>query len=271
MKWPVEPGRYKLGNANAPVAVCTMASLDIELPMDNIAIVGKTVTENIGIEKVVRNIISNPNIRFLICCGKISKGHFVGDALECLVKNGVDENKRIIGAKGAIPVVKNLSQKEIEHFRKQVKVICMQGEEDVEKIMEKVKECVINNPGPFKPTEYTKLQERKEVNEIEAWHKDEKDVKLEPNYFEIKLDRKNEKIIAECYTGSHELKCRIIGKRAEDITHTIIRKGLIHDLGHAAYLGRELQKAEIALKNNLDFVQDEELRLEPLSSSKTNV
>ena len=38
-----------------------------------------------------------------------------------------------------------------------------------------------------------------------------------------------------------------------------IVKNLNIRMDHAAYLGRELQKAYIALKNNLEYVQDDEL------------
>ena len=33
-QWPPVEGRYRTGNSNSPVAVCTMASVDIELPKD---------------------------------------------------------------------------------------------------------------------------------------------------------------------------------------------------------------------------------------------
>ena len=118
-KWPSVEGRYRIGNPDSPVAICTMASLDMIdiFPMDRIAVVGKTVTENLGIEKIISNVVTNPNIRYIIFCGKISKGHFVEDAIECLIKNGIDSEKRIIGAKGAMPVLKNVSEEEIETFR----------------------------------------------------------------------------------------------------------------------------------------------------------
>ncbi|MBS7619958.1 DUF4346 domain-containing protein, partial [Candidatus Bathyarchaeota archaeon] len=51
----------------------------------------------------------------------------------------------------------------------------------------------------------------------------------------------------------------IKGKRAENIYRKIIEKGLVKKLDHAAYLGKELYKAEIVLKINRSYVQDEEL------------
>lgn len=49
------------------------------------------------------------------------------------------------------------------------------------------------------------------------------------------------------------------GKTSEDIYYKIIQDGWISKLQHAAYLGNELQKAFIALRNNLKYIQDEPL------------
>jgi len=57
---------------------------------------------------------------------------------------------------------------------------------------------------------------------------------------------------------SHE-KLVVTGSNAKSISDTVIRKNLVSRLDHAAYLGRELQKAEIALKLGKNYVQDEEL------------
>lgn len=49
----------------------------------------------------------------------------------------------------------------------------------------------------------------------------------------------------------------ITGSTARDIIDTIIELGLISRLDHAAYLGRELMKAEIALKIKRSYSQDD--------------
>ncbi len=49
----------------------------------------------------------------------------------------------------------------------------------------------------------------------------------------------------------------IAGSTARDILDTIIERGLISRLDHAAYLGRELMKAEIALKFKRSYSQDD--------------
>ena len=84
-------------------------------------------------------------------------------------------------------------------------------------------------------------------------------------FFVISIDRSQKKIITEHYQNNKLVK-RIIGDCAEEISKTIARLNLIGDFkqtkAHAMYLGRELQKAEIALKSGLDYEQDKELEIE---------
>ena len=56
-------------------------------------------------------------------------------------------------------------------------------------------------------------------------------------------------------SGSSDLI--ISGTSAEKLCHTIISRELVSDLRHAAYLGRELAKAENCLKSGKKYVQDE--------------
>jgi tetrahydromethanopterin S-methyltransferase subunit A len=112
------------------------------------AIEGTAKTENIGLEKVLVNIISNPNIRFLILCGSEIMGHVTGQSLEALYKNSVKEG-RIIDAQGAIPFIENLNEEHIERFQKQVEFISMINNEDVSAISAKVKELIGRDPGAY--------------------------------------------------------------------------------------------------------------------------
>ena len=56
------------------------------------AIAGPCKTENLGIEKVVANIISNPNIRFLILAGAEVQGHITGQSFKALHENGAEDS-----------------------------------------------------------------------------------------------------------------------------------------------------------------------------------
>ncbi|MDD1750591.1 MAG: dihydropteroate synthase-like protein [Methanothrix sp.] len=48
----------------------------------------------------------------------------------------------------------------------------------------------------------------------------------------------------------------VAGRNARDILNTLIERNLVSRLDHAGYLGRELEKAEIALRLKRNYVQD---------------
>ncbi len=49
----------------------------------------------------------------------------------------------------------------------------------------------------------------------------------------------------------------IEGDNARDICDTVLHLGLVTGLDHSLYLGRELEKAEIALRTGRSYIQDE--------------
>ena len=53
----------------------------------------------------------------------------------------------------------------------------------------------------------------------------------------------------------------ITGNTAIEIINTIINKKFISSLQHAADMGIELNKAEMALKYNLEYIQDQDIKL----------
>jgi len=147
--WPPVRGDYQVGNPNACVAVVTLAS---PLFPRGAAISGQCKTENLGIEKIVANVISNCNIRFLLLCGAESKGHLPGNTILALHKNGIDEQGRIIGSRGAIPFIQNLPPEAIARFQKQVELIDCIGIEDIAAIEEQItRHSRLCEPYPAEP------------------------------------------------------------------------------------------------------------------------
>ncbi|MDV0445787.1 hypothetical protein MmiAt1_13830 [Methanimicrococcus sp. At1] len=148
--WPMLKGEYKTGSPDSCVAVVTCGShLDDEALIEaGAGISGSCKTENLGIEKLVSHIISNPNIRFLIVAGAEVKGHITGEAILMLHQNGISKN-RIVGAKGAIPYIENLSEEAVKRFMEQIECIDMINVEDIGEISAKIKECIANDPGAF--------------------------------------------------------------------------------------------------------------------------
>lgn len=75
--------------------------------------------------------------------------------------------------------------------------------------------------------------------------------------FNLWIDHKD-KLICVLYRGAKG-KILIKGKTSMAICNEILRRGLISSLSHALYLGRELSKAEEALRIGKSYIQDEEL------------
>ncbi len=101
-----------------------------------------------------------------------------------------------------------------------------------------------------------------EVRSINAHYDSMKEWSMDPKgFFTIKPFPDEGLIRVRYYNAKHQLAALIEGKNAEEIYITICREGLVSIPSHAAYLGSELQKAEIAMKKRLDYVQDEPLRL----------
>jgi tetrahydromethanopterin S-methyltransferase subunit A len=73
--WPPLPGDYQVLKYRAPVAVCTLHSAALadrlkDRAPDGLAIVGTLQTENLGIERLIKNTLANPFVRFLAEPGK---------------------------------------------------------------------------------------------------------------------------------------------------------------------------------------------------------
>ena len=79
-------------------------------------------------------------------------------------------------------------------------------------------------------------------------------VRLDPmGYFRITLDE-GEIIVEHRFEDVTLREYR--GKTAASLQHQIARDLALSDINHAIYLGRQLAKAEMALKDGREFVQD---------------
>jgi len=168
--WPRVAGGYAVGDPKGCIAICTLASEDmcpVLAKLPQVAIVGPCKTENVGVERIVLNVISNPNIRFLVICGAEVVGHVPGGTLKALYQNGVDPStKRIRGAPGAIPYVEHLTLEAVERFRRQVQCVDMIGVEDVDQIRVKVEELVAQDPGAYPEPPFVVETERRRGEEL---------------------------------------------------------------------------------------------------------
>ena len=228
--YPPEKGCYLRGNDYSPVAVVVLLNAPygamppkvqtIPKEIENLvkvaietgaALSGTLQTENIGIEKIVCNIVANPNIRYLIVCGEDVEGHNTGTAIKALVDNGIDERRTIIGSQAKTPYLFNIPLETISRFRDQLTLIDLIGETDPEIVTKGVWSCYQENPTPFKeyslydPGAYSdsaiscSLTLRVEhPEEVEDWEIDEviKGIK-EPEVPAVKLQKEGDEPMKE--------------------------------------------------------------------------
>ena len=130
------------------IAICTLSSIrlltkisnDTKL-MNNLAIVGRLLSENKGIDDIINYCIVHKELEHLILCGKDSRGHRAGDSLIALSKNGMTKEGMIIKSKS--PRAQLLSSyQEVEIFRDRVTVHNLIEETDLNRIRSYVDEII---------------------------------------------------------------------------------------------------------------------------------
>lgn len=266
--WPPVKGEYTIINKNAPVAVSTLASTELEdklagLKPDGLCIVGKTETENIGIDKLVKNIITNPSIRFLIVSGRDSEGHRSGMTLLSLWENGVDADMRVIGSPGRRPVLKNITIDDVRAFRRQIQIDNQLGCDDVDMLAKRIDELSnkaisIEKRGVSIPLKMAfKSSVKTEPQRVKAEKTEPESIRLDKTGYFVIIPSKNDKTITvEHYSYDNKLLRVIEGNNSRDIYLTIIKNNWISDLAHAAYLGKELARAELSIEKGFKYIQD---------------
>lgn len=134
------------GNKNSSVAICTLSSINLLKEISNsellgkVAIAGRLLSENKGIDSLIRNVNSNKNIKTIIICGKEVWGHKAGNSLLKLYENGIDSNGRIINSHSPDPFL-DVSQDQVNNFQNQVQLIDKIGEtrfSEIKKLIDSV-------------------------------------------------------------------------------------------------------------------------------------
>jgi tetrahydromethanopterin S-methyltransferase subunit A len=130
---------YYLGRGKE-LAICTLSSIGLleEISksdiMGRVAIAGRLLSENKGIDTIIRFTLDHPDLRRIIVCGREVKGHRAGQALLALARNGINRDGRIIGALGPYPMLKSPAR-DIDDFRRQVAILDMMGTVEIAKLV----------------------------------------------------------------------------------------------------------------------------------------
>ena len=75
-------------------------------------------------------------------------------------------------------------------------------------------------------------------------------------YLLIRVDRDHGLIEVGLCRRKNQVDVIITGRNPTDIYYTILKKKLLSRFEHAAYIGKETQKAHTALQLGIEYVQD---------------
>jgi len=140
---PIPEESYQ-GNINSSIAVCTLSSIDLLKKLANseilnhISIVGRLLSENKGIDSIIKHVNKNQKITTIIVCGKEVWGHKAGHTLFQLHKNGIDKNNRIINSTSPDPYL-SVSKSQIQYFQNNVTLVNLINETNFKIILNKIK------------------------------------------------------------------------------------------------------------------------------------
>jgi tetrahydromethanopterin S-methyltransferase subunit A len=133
------PEELFIGNPNSSFAICTLSSMELleqisnsEL-LQNISIAGRLLSENKGIDSIIKYVNQNKKIKTIIICGKEIKGHKPGHSLLELHKNGIDQKGRIICSTSPNPFL-TVSKSEVSYFQNQINIINLINETNLNTI-----------------------------------------------------------------------------------------------------------------------------------------
>ena len=115
--------------------------------------------------------------------------------------------------------------------------------------------------------------DKKIKKKIKAKYHKINDWVMDPNgYFLIAIDKEKKLLrVGFCIFKKlgnktiNDMVSIVSGKTAIEVVNTLIRYKYISSLQHAADMGIELCKAEIALRYKLDYIQDKDLKIKKIN------
>ena len=251
----MQPGSYRVFSPTRSIAIALLKGGSVETLTDvglsAVVIAGTVTTENLGVEHLVKNVIANPYIRQLVVFGREIPGHLPGDALLMLHKHGLDSNGRIVSAKGARPILKNLTLQEAEHFRSQIAISDLIGKTDPGALATRLDELNKAAMPPYRSGLRIDLVEPRQAKPARRLTLDK------AGYLVIMvMHGRDRPLVVEHYSNEGILLNVIEGADSASICATIVEMKAVSQLDHAAYLGRELARAELSIGSSIRYVQD---------------
>jgi tetrahydromethanopterin S-methyltransferase subunit A len=201
---------------------------------------------------LVHAVAANLAIQYVICAGSQSANKQpLGSALLLLGRG----DEAPAGPVGALvnTIVARIEPAELKAVRRRVQFVDLLGSSDLAKITARIEESAAAAGGSHTGfvTQPTEDGVERLIVPRDFRHEARRD---KAGAFSIRIEEHS--IIVEHRNGKDRLLRVIEGKTARDVCLVLIRNGWVSRLDHAAYLGRELCRAELALRSGQPFKPD---------------
>jgi tetrahydromethanopterin S-methyltransferase subunit A len=263
-QWPFIPGRYRLFDATAPIVIAGSSADDLArnlaaLETPGICMVATQCRSAADVEKLVRNIAANLSIQNVVVA---SESETDAPALSALLAVLGTDLELSADAKELLRKVRSrLEDVDLGPVTRKVRAVNMLGSADIDKVVARVSELAseANRPNTGFRTSGGKDDDGIErvLAASNIAYETQKD---KAGNFYICVQGK--KIVVEHFSPKNELLRVIEGQSARDLCITLIRNGWVSKLDHAAWLGRELLRAELAMHAGAQFVPDRTVTLQ---------
>jgi tetrahydromethanopterin S-methyltransferase subunit A len=287
---PLQADDVTLGDPSSPVALCTLWTRQERIlrgvPRELYAVCGNLYSLW-GINLLVRGVLARPGLRYLVVCG-IDYAE-TGRALVALAEQGTTPERLIVGTE--VRLEPDLDEAAIARFRQQVTLVDLRGCTRADQVAAAIRALPTLSPdetgvirlapaGPTGAGEAATKQARSSVPPAESGHAEDPTAPSGsgrlPKAARFEADPRGNFLIAigggeivavHATTTGGPTEARFAGRDAAAVYRAILAADLVSRLDHAAYLGAELARAEIALRAGLPYRQDRPLRL-PLATER---
>ncbi len=258
--WPHVPGHYVLVDAAGSVVVALPGRTPLARAVardapPGLCLVAELDNENIAIERLVGNLLGNPAITAMICAGGSSEEDPIAGTLAALFRSGLDTHGRVVGAPGAYPLLADTRAADVEALRGRIRFVDMRGCADVADMHGRIRELAAAAEQRAAVAAGRNDTDAPKTERVVIETLNEAELKADKaGYFEISVEYGA--ILLKHYSPKKKLLRVIEGKDARAICRNLIRRGWVSRLDHAAYLGRELTRAERAIRDGAEYRQD---------------
>jgi tetrahydromethanopterin S-methyltransferase subunit A len=255
-QWPFVRGDYAIVDTAAPVLVATSTPSQLlktlaANPPPGLCMAAALHSADDAAD-LLRAVTVNLSIRSVIC---VESGAAKQPLAAALLKLGRGDD----APKGGVGSIMNTVAAQIDSadlaaLCRRVEFVDMLSRSDPAKLVERIEQLRVaaGQPNAGIVTQTTESGVPRLVLPRDTRYEARAD---KAGNFRIRLEEHS--IAVDHMNGKERLLRVVEGKTARDVCLALIRNGWVSKLDHAAYLGRELARAEIALRKGQAFSQDE--------------